>query len=734
MGGEAAQPVGSGNVGRRFSGQVPETRPWASGVQAVEVVPPRDCGDGISYNSLDFGRLSSSTPAAENGGSKAECLDRAAAELQHALGAFVEDVRQALSAAVADAARARSETARYREHCGLQEVDAPAVVFMHDSSDSAACAPKAQRHRLQPLFAQDNVPEMPGMVSIVPHLSNLSGGDSVPSHASLPVLDEMSFDGLPPRNHHFVEAPPEPLGSPHFLWQSLGRRVSRASESASSITSAGTTWRRSDDPETRRRRMKARLRRMSTARGVAEAGKSSTISDDSGLTVPSRTSHHRKFTAVIGAIGEGLSGNRRPGRVFTDTAQMKEKVRAALLKPDYKVERLYHDCGVSQAIARSRWFEAITMLMIVLNSVWIGVETDWNKAVSLLEADPIVVVIENCICLYFQLEWWARFLAFRSKLEGFRDKWFAFDSALLAVMTFETWVFSFIVFGMSAASGSMDKTTLALMQNASLIRMFRLLRVARMFRIVKIFRTCPEIMVLIRAMSAALRTVGITLAFLIVADYFFAVAFTQLARGTSLEEPYFSSVIESMHTLLITGAFPDAESLMRDTAKESIFSWLVLFVFILFSAITIMNMMVGILVEVVKNAQAVEKESLDIRSLRDSLLGAVHSLTGADVSYPASVTLNKEEFWDLLDMPEAARVLQNTGVDVIGLVDLVDYIFQDAMRLPFTMIMDTVLQLRSSNMATVKDLVFFRKYFTHELGLLKKDLHTGPFGSSTSCA
>lgn len=28
---------------------------------------------------------------------------------------------------------------------------------------------------------------------------------------------------------------------------------------------------------------------------------------------------------------------------------------------------------------------------------------------------------------------------------------------------------------------------------------------------------------------------------------------------------------------------------------------------------------------------------------------------------------------------------------------------QDAMRLPFTMIMDTVLQLRSSNMATVKE-------------------------------
>merc|ERR1712087_441449 len=77
--------------------------------------------------------------------------------------------------------------------------------------------------------------------------------------------------------------------------------------------------------------------------------------------------------------------------------------------------------------------------------------------------------------------------------------------------------------------------------------------------------------------------------------------------------------------------------------------------------------------------------------------------------------ISKDEFEALLENPEAARALQNIGVDVVGLVDFMDYIFAEETELSFPCFMETVLQLRGSNSATVKDIVDLRKFIAQEL-------------------
>jgi hypothetical protein len=55
------------------------------------------------------------------------------------------------------------------------------------------------------------------------------------------------------------------------------------------------------------------------------------------------------------------------------------------------------------------------------------------------------------------------------------------------------------------------------------------------------------------------------------------------------------------------------------------------------------------------------------------------------------------------------RALTEVGVDVIGLVDFADVIFEDDDELSFGRFMEIVLELRGSNSATVKDIIELRK-------------------------
>merc|ERR1712080_225849 len=119
------------------------------------------------------------------------------------------------------------------------------------------------------------------------------------------------------------------------------------------------------------------------------------------------------------------------------------------------------------------------------------------------------------------------------------------------MMVFETWLLS-IAFLLMAGHGTGGG-----LGNASILRLVRLLRLTRMARMVRLLRALPELMVLVKGISVATRSVFFTLVLLLIFIYVFAIAFTQLAQETVLEEPYFSSVLASMSTLLLRGTLPD---------------------------------------------------------------------------------------------------------------------------------------------------------------------------------
>jgi len=217
---------------------------------------------------------------------------------------------------------------------------------------------------------------------------------------------------------------------------------------------------------------------------------------------------------------------------------------------------------------------------------------------------------------------------------------------------------------------------------------------------------------------AAMRSVFFTLCLLVIIMYIFAIAFTQLTAETEVGDRFFKDVPNSMFTLLMYGTLlDDIGNLMKDVGRESLVIAGLFLVFVLLAALTVMNMLIGVLCEVVSVVAAIEKEEMLVNYVNEKLQ-KVMAILDAD----GDETISKSEFLQILENVDAARCLQDVGVDVIGLVDFADFIFADdhvvgasqqideEAQISFAKFTEVVLQLRGTNNATVKDIVDLRKF------------------------
>jgi len=371
-------------------------------------------------------------------------------------------------------------------------------------------------------------------------------------------------------------------------------------------------------------------------------------------------------------------------------------------------------------IATNGKFERATLIVIVANALWIAYDSDNNTKDTLVEAEYQFVVAENLFCLFFTFEWSVRFGAFKRKLNCFKDGWFVFDTMLVTTMVFETWVMSIIL--LAAGTGSGQSNPLG---NSALLRMARLLRLTRMARLGRLFRAVPELLIQIKGIIHALKAVIVTLVLLAFLLYVFAICFRQMTDGTEVEKKYFPDMGTSMYSLLVYGTFLDNLSQISDDIlyECNVMIWFVFLLFVLCAALMVTNMLIGVLCEVVSLVAEKERDRMDREMVEETLLKVMKTLDENEDG-----TVAKEEFLGLLknshvskESREAVELLQNrVGVDVIGIVDFVDFIFDntdslgdpahESKTLKFSEFVETMMQLRGENKATVKDVVDMRKF------------------------
>mmetsp|Transcript_118855 Transcript_118855/g.296450 ORF Transcript_118855/g.296450 Transcript_118855/m.296450 type:complete len:621 (-) Transcript_118855:315-2177(-) len=436
----------------------------------------------------------------------------------------------------------------------------------------------------------------------------------------------------------------------------------------------------------------------------------------------SNTSTSKKNSSVLGRASDGRRqrGSRTNKAVFVDAHAMKEKIRQAAMRPEYNVADFYHREGLWRSIALHPHFEKITLGIIAFNALWIWIDTDWNKAQLLMDAAPHFQIMEYVFCVFFSFEWYVRFMSFAKKINCFRDFWFVFDSGLVIFMVLETWVMTTILF---VVRGD------AMGGNLAILRTARLLRLSRMTRMVRLFRVIPELLIMIKGMRAACRSVLFTLVLLGIILYVFGIAFTQMA-GEDLKDK-FGTVPLSMHTLLLDGTLLDsAGEVVRNLEAVSTGLVVLFYFFILLAALTVMNMLIGVLCEVVSAVAATEKETIHVAFMKGQLEKVWEQVAGSEDKHRGEIS--KEEFSMILQSVDACRALEEAGVDPIGLVDNIDFIFAGEVEdddgnlkdktLSFGDFVSLLLTMRGSNNATVKDMVDLRKFFKSSMHKLREDL------------
>jgi len=357
----------------------------------------------------------------------------------------------------------------------------------------------------------------------------------------------------------------------------------------------------------------------------------------------------------------------------------------------YNVANYYHTSGFAQALARSETFSNVTLGVIAVNAIYIGVDAEHNQESVLFRAAWPFQVCENLFCVFFCFEWAVRFCAFAKKRDCLRDLWFKFDSALVVLMVFETWLMPLILFCSDSNSSTLPTGPL------------RLLRLLRLTRMARLMRSLPELVTMVKGMRAGARAVGSSLLMVALLIYVFAIVMHMLVKDVEVVKPHFETLPLCMWTLLMDGTLLDSTGalltkLIYEARVNTSLAVCTFMVFTLLSAITVMNMLIGVLCEVVSTVAAAEKDEAAINMMKESILVELHRF---DIDGNGMISL--EELQHVMNDPHALGVLRSLEVDVQYLRELQRLLFPRPDTLvSIESIMDLMLMCRGDLVTTVK--------------------------------
>jgi len=280
----------------------------------------------------------------------------------------------------------------------------------------------------------------------------------------------------------------------------------------------------------------------------------------------------------------------------------------------YRVEDFYHECGCAQAIARDNRFVNLTLGMITLNAIYLGIDADNNGADSVLSAKWYFAVSEHSFCAFFFAEWLIRFCAFKVKRDCGRDSWFKFDSFLVVLMVMETWVSSLLILALGF-SGTSDLPTAPL----------RLLRLLRLSRLTRLLRTVPGLLTMINGMKSGFSSVASSLLLVFVLVYVFSIAILMFLKDEEGFDSQYSNLSRCMWTLLMDGTIMDnpgrtLTKLLDAHNFNCLISLFFFLVFILLSAMTVLNLLIGVICEVITEVSQKERDENAIRMMKETIL------------------------------------------------------------------------------------------------------------------
>merc|ERR1712125_151295 len=213
-----------------------------------------------------------------------------------------------------------------------------------------------------------------------------------------------------------------------------------------------------------------------------------------------------------------------------------------------------------------------------------------------------------------------------------------------------------------------------------------------------------ELVTIVKGMYVALRAVTSTFIMIVVLIYVFAILMMLLLRDDPIVEDYYSTLGLCMWTLLIQGMLWDGTGKMLGFLLNGKFhstvGVVVFFIFVLLTTITVLNLLVGVLVDVVSVVSMSEKEESATNIMKEKILYELKQFDDGDG------LITEEELNEVMIDPKSVQVLERIGVDVAFLqtLQVMTYENPDA-TVPIHDILDQMLTCRRQMPATMKHLI-----------------------------
>ena len=237
-------------------------------------------------------------------------------------------------------------------------------------------------------------------------------------------------------------------------------------------------------------------------------------------------------------------------------------------------------------------FELFVVAVIIASALLVGVKTYDVPTAS----QRILSWLDVLITVFFLAEISIRFIAEPHKRAFFRNPWNLFDTLVVAV-------------------------SLIPIENSDMALVARLVRVFRVLRMVSIV---PELRMLLSSLVKALPQLGYVVLLMFIIFYIYAAIGATLFE--SINPALWSDIAISMLTLFRVMTFEDWTDVMYETMAVYPLSWFYYLSFIFFTAFAFLNMVIGIVVNVMNmenekllKAQAEEAHEPTLRDVHEKL-------------------------------------------------------------------------------------------------------------------
>jgi hypothetical protein len=381
-------------------------------------------------------------------------------------------------------------------------------------------------------------------------------------------------------------------------------------------------------------------------------------------------------------------------------------------RPIYDVKDHYYTTGIAQAVARHSVFLNLCSLVIFLNAVYLGIDSDYNQASNLYDAPSHFIIIENFFCVFFTFEWLVRFFAFRSTYECFQDGWMRFDTFLAAMMVIETWIVMPLMkafLGNSGVSIPMGP-----------LRLLRLLKLTRMARMMKIF---PELVTLVKGMYRSVRAISGTLLLVALILYTFAILIHLLMKNeTEMNQILFEETKLDFETMphcmwalgtagvMLDGLTPISTNLVFLGNLNTTAAGWAFMLFSIISALTVLNMLIGILCEVVGETSKAKDAADSVAVMKSQIIDKLREFDDGD----GLITL--PELSEVLSDSHSKAILRSLNINELYMLQMIKLMFPEHdSAIAFKPLTEMMLKCRGDTHVTMDTMATSLTFLVNEI-------------------